>query len=107
MPFGLGPALRIFKKIMKKIVALLKDLGVQTIIYLYDLPDCNVWSRLPVLYFNLIILNQNKTGLAKGPPLATVIADELGICYKYVFSLNMDPRKFYLCKNHHLYRTAT
>ena len=49
MPFGLGPAPRIFTKIMKPIVAFLRRLGVRIIIYLDD----------------MIILNQNSTELMK------------------------------------------
>ena len=49
MPFGLGPAPRVFTKIMKPIVALLRRLGLRIIIYLDD----------------MILLNQTESGLLR------------------------------------------
>ena len=49
MPFGLGPAPRVFTKIMKPIVSFLRRLGIRLIIYLDD----------------IILLNQSKEGLEK------------------------------------------
>ena len=49
LPFGLGPAPRIFTKVMRPVIAFLRRLGVRVIVYLDD----------------MIIMNQSREGLLK------------------------------------------
>ena len=67
LPFGLGPAPRIFTKIMKPIIAFLRRLGVRVIVYLDD----------------MILLNQDKEGLLRDRNSLLYLLMQLGFAINW------------------------
>ena len=75
LPFGLGPALRLFTKLLKLVVALLRRLGLRLIIYLDDI---------------IIVFNQSQEGIVRDRDSTLWLLQRLG------FVVNWKKNQFYI-----------